>query len=173
MTIPFAVRMLLLLGLAAAAAPGFAQSSAPSNSRSETTMSTPRVTHLTPVLVVDQVEPCLKFWVERFGFKVENQVPGPDGKLIFASVSKDGVEVMYQTRASVLAENPSQAKDLAGHSVTLFLTVDDIDAVEKAVAGAPVVKPRHQTFYGSTELYVREPGGNTVGFAQFAAPEKK
>jgi hypothetical protein len=29
------------------------------------------------------------------------------------------------------------------------------------------VKPRHKTFYGSIEIYVREPGGNTVGFAQF------
>ena len=133
----------------------------------------PRLTHLTPVLVVDQVEPCLKFWVERFGFQVENPVPGPDGKLIFASVEKDGVEVMYQTRASVLAEDPSQAKELAGHSVTLFLAVDDIDAVEKAVAGAPVVKARHHTFYGSTEIYVREPGGNTVGFAQMGTGAAK
>jgi hypothetical protein len=30
-----------------------------------------------------------------------------------------------------------------------------------------VVKERHQTFYGSTEFYVREPGGNVVGFAAF------
>ena len=112
--------------------------------------TTTRLKHLTPVLVVDQVEPCIQFWVERFGFTAANQVPGPDGKLIFASVEKDGVEVMYQTRASVLAEDPSQAKELAGHSITLFITVDDLDAVEKAVAGAPVVKARHQTFYGST-----------------------
>jgi len=35
------------------------------------------------------------------------------------------------------------------------------------VSGAPIVKPRHDTFYGSTELYVKEPGGNLVGFAQF------
>jgi hypothetical protein len=33
------------------------------------------------------------------------------------------------------------------------------------------VKPRHETFYGSTELYVREPGGHTVGFAQMNAQE--
>jgi hypothetical protein len=39
---------------------------------------------------------------------------------------------------------------------------------ERAVAGAPVVKPRHKTFYGTMELYVREPGGNTVGFSQHA-----
>jgi predicted enzyme related to lactoylglutathione lyase len=74
---------------------------------------------------------------------------------------------MYQTRASVLAETPGAAAELAGHSIVLFIAVADLDAVEKAVAGAPVVKPRHQTFYGSTEIYVREPGGNTVGFAQF------
>jgi hypothetical protein len=75
--------------------------------------------------------------------------------------------VMYQTRASVVADAPALAKELAGHSVTLFITVDDIDEVERAMAGAPVLKARHETFYGSTELYVREPGGNAVGFAQF------
>jgi uncharacterized glyoxalase superfamily protein PhnB len=122
--------------------------------------------HLTPVLVVDRVEPCLQFWVDRFGFSATNQVPGDDGTLVFASVDKDGIEVMYQTRASVVAEAPESAADLNGHSIVLFITVDDFDATENALAGAPVVKPRHKTFYGSTEIYVREPGGHTVGFAQ-------
>lgn len=122
---------------------------------------------LTPVLIVDAVEPCIKFWVDRLGFAVANQVPGPDGKLIFASVQLGAVEIMYQTRASVMDERPGAAKDLVGHSVALFITVDNLDQVAKALAGAPVVKPRHETFYGSTEMYVREPGGNTVGFAQF------
>jgi uncharacterized glyoxalase superfamily protein PhnB len=126
----------------------------------------PRLKHLAPVLIVETVEPCLRFWTERLGFKAENQVPGPEGKLIFASAIKDGVEVMYQTRASVLAEDPAGKQELAGHSVALFITVEDIGAVEKAVEGAPVVKAKHTTFYGSTELYVREPGGNIVGFAQ-------
>jgi uncharacterized glyoxalase superfamily protein PhnB len=128
----------------------------------------PKLLHLTPVMVVESVEACLKFWVDRLGFTVENQVPGPDGKLVFASARKDGVEVMYQTRASVVSDMPASAGELAGHSVVLFIQVADLDAVEKAVAGAPLVKPRHQTFYGSTEIYVREPGGNTVGFAQMS-----
>lgn len=130
-------------------------------------MSSPVLNHLAPVLIVDQVEPCIAFWVERFGFEAKNPVPRPDGKLIFASVEKAGIEIMYQTRASVLAEDPKAAADLAGHSVALFITVENLDQVEQAIKGAPVVKPRHQTFYGSTEIYVREPGGNTVGFAQF------
>jgi uncharacterized glyoxalase superfamily protein PhnB len=128
----------------------------------------PRIRSLTPVFVVESVEPCTRFWIERFGFLTENEVPGPDGKLVFASVEKEGVEVMYQTRASVLAERPDAAADLAGHSMALFLTVDDLDTVERAVAGTPLVKPRHETFYDSTEIYVQEPGGNVVGFAQMA-----
>jgi uncharacterized glyoxalase superfamily protein PhnB len=124
------------------------------------------LTHLSPVLVVDAVEPCLRFWADRLGFTIENQVPGPDGALVFASAKIGTVEIMYQTRASVLSEDPGAEADLRGHSVVLFITVESLDAVERAMAGAAIVKPRHKTFYGSEELYVREPGGNTVGFAQ-------
>ena len=134
---------------------------------SQDSASIPHLKHLTPVLVVDEVEACTRFWIDRFGFKTENQVPGQDGKLVFASVEKDGIEVMYQTRASVIAERPDAAAEVTGHSIALFLIVDDLDAVERAVAGTPIVKARHKTFYGSTEIYVREPGGNIVGFAQF------
>ena len=97
-----------------------------------------RLTHLAPVLIVDSVEPCLAFWVDRLGFEAKNQVPGPDGQLVFASVEKDGIEVMYQTRASVLADSPASASELVGHSTVLFITVPDLDSVERAVAGAPL-----------------------------------
>ena len=127
----------------------------------------PALKQLTPVLVVDEVEPCVSFWVDRLGFEITNRVPGDDGKLVFASVQLGSIEIMYQTRASVLHELPSAARDLTGHSVSLFITVADLNAVEQSLSGVPVVKPRHQTFYGSTEIYVKEPGGNTVGFAQF------
>ncbi|GAC1457899.1 MAG: hypothetical protein PVSMB1_07720 [Gemmatimonadaceae bacterium] len=128
----------------------------------------PALKQLTPVLIVDAVEPCIKFWTDRLGFEITNKVPDTDGKLIFASVQKAGIEIMYQTRASVISEQPGSAHDLTGHSVALFITVADLDTVVKALDGVPVVKPRHDTFYGSTEIYVREPGGNTVGFAQFS-----
>lgn len=126
------------------------------------------VESLAPVLMVDAVEPCVAFWHDRLGFAVENQVPGPDGRLIFASVKKATVEIMYQTRASVLAEEPSRAEELKGNSTALFLqlpSIADLDLAEQATKDAPLVKARHATFYGTTEFYVREPGGNVVGFA--------
>ena len=87
------------------------------------TAASPTMQTLAPVLIVDAVEPCLEFWATNLGFTNANEVPGPDGKLVFASVKKDGVEIMYQTRASVVADSPAQAAELTGHSVALFLTV--------------------------------------------------
>ncbi|HEV8215968.1 MAG TPA: VOC family protein [Gemmatimonadaceae bacterium] len=133
-------------------------------------MATANLKSLTPVLIVEAVEPCAQFWIDKLGFTKPTEVPGDDGKLVFAILQKDGVEIMYQTRASVIAETPDQAGDLQGHSIALFITVPsmgDLDEVERAVRSAPVVKDRHKTFYGSTEFYIREPGGNVVGFAAF------
>jgi uncharacterized glyoxalase superfamily protein PhnB len=135
-------------------------------STSET--SSVAVESLAPILIVEAVEPCVAFWRDRLGFTAENEVPGEDGRLIFASVKKGSVEIMYQTRTSVAAADASQAGDLHGHSTALFIqlpTMADLDLAERATEGAPVVKPRHATFYGTTEFYVREPGGNVVGFA--------
>ena len=123
---------------------------------------------LSPVLIVEAVEAPVAFWTDRLGFTKENEVPGPDGKLIFASVKKDGVEIMYQSRASVVADDPATAEELNGRSVALFITVPaiaDLDVLERQTQGSPVVKPRFDTFYGTTEFYIREPGGNVVGFA--------
>jgi uncharacterized glyoxalase superfamily protein PhnB len=126
----------------------------------------PSLQSLTPVLIVESVDECLPFWTDRLGFELTNHVPGPDGSKIFAILERDGIEVMYQSRASVLADGTMKRAELDGHSVALFITVSSVDDVERRLAGAPVVKPRHDTFYGSTEIYVKEPGGNTVGFAQ-------
>ncbi|MEO5818007.1 MAG: hypothetical protein ABIT20_22250 [Gemmatimonadaceae bacterium] len=132
------------------------------------TNAAPAVQSLTPILIVDAVEPCLTFWRDSLGFVVENEVLGHNGVLVFASVKKGAVEVMYQTKTSVALADPSQAGDLVGHSTSLFIqlaSLADLDVAERALASAPTVKGRHETFYGTTEFYVREPGGNVVGFA--------
>jgi hypothetical protein len=127
----------------------------------------PTLRRLTPVLIVAQIESCIGFWTERLGFAVTNEVAAADGALVFASVEKDGIEVMLQTRASVVADRVEAAAELDGHSIVIFIEVTDLHAIERRLDGAPVIKARHRTFYGSTELYVREPGGTVVGFAQF------
>jgi uncharacterized glyoxalase superfamily protein PhnB len=120
---------------------------------------------LTPVLVVDEIEPCLGFWT-ALGFEKTVEVPEGD-RLGFVILVKDAVEVMYQSRASVMKDVP----DLVDQPTraALYLEVNDLDAVARAVRGAEVVVPRRKTFYGAEELGVREPGGNAITFAVPAA----
>lgn len=125
----------------------------------------PTFAKLTPVLLVDRVSPCLPFWTERLGFTEVASVPGPDGSPQFAMLVKDGVTVMYQTYASVEAESPQLLSGPRGHATALYLDVDDLDAVLRALEGVPIVVARHATFYGTEEFAVREPGGAVVIFA--------
>lgn len=122
---------------------------------------------LTPVILVEEIEPCLPFWTQRLGFERTMEVPAGD-RLGFAAVAKDGVQVMYQSRASVLADVPALgtgpfAKDGFG----LFIVVSDLDPVLAALEGAEVLVPERRTFYGAREIGVRAPCGTTVMFAEF------
>lgn len=133
------------------------------NPNLEHLMSDAVMRRLTPVLVVEAIEPCLPFWTERLGFRKTVAVPEGD-RLGFVILARDGVELMYQSRASVRNDIPALADAPAG-GTTLFVEVSDIDAVERAVRGVDLVVPRRTTFYGMTEVGVREPGGNVVVFA--------
>ena len=120
---------------------------------------------LTPVIVVDAIEPCLSFWTDRLGFEKTVEVPEGD-RLGFVILVKDGVEVMYQTWESVANDIPSLAEVRGKPTTGLFIEVSDVDAVEKAMKGVESIMPRRTTFYGMEEVGVREPGCHAVIFAQ-------
>ena len=122
------------------------------------------VKKLSPVIMVDAIEPCLPFW-QRLGFDKTVEVPEGD-TLGFVILAKDGVEVMYQTYESVEHDAPGLLARTRGHGAALFIEVGDIEAVERALAGIEAVVPRRKTFYGMDEIGVREPGGHVVMFAQ-------
>jgi hypothetical protein len=117
---------------------------------------------ITPILLVDEIEPCLAFW-ERLGFEKTAEVPHGD-RLGFAIFEKSGLEIMYQTRASVREDLPVLG-DAPLQGTFLFLEVMDLDATIEDLGDAPVLFPRRRTFYGMDEIGVREPGGNAVTFA--------
>jgi uncharacterized glyoxalase superfamily protein PhnB len=122
---------------------------------------------VSPLLTVDAIEPCLPFWVERLGFAKTVEVP--DGtSLGFVILAKDGVEIMYQSRASVEKDIPALARgsSKALPAMGLFIEVGNIDEVERALEGIEQVIPRRRTFYGMDEVIVRDPGGYVVVFAQ-------
>ena len=129
------------------------------------------VNKLTPVLLVEEVEPCVKFW-ERLGFAKTVEVP--DGnKLAFVILQKGGVELMYQSYASV--EKDFSANPLLSKKGPTFLYVEvaSLDDTMAAMKGVEVVMPVRTTFYGSKEIGYQDPGGHMITFAQMGvAPQK-
>jgi len=124
------------------------------------------VKKLTPILTVEAIEPSLPFWVDALGFTKTAEVPHEDA-LGFVILEKDGREVMLQTVASMKADVPAVVPRPGGS--ILFLEIEDLSAIEAVVGDYELVVPRRKTFYGAEEIFVREPGGNVVGFAQFGA----
>ena len=121
---------------------------------------------ITPVLVVETIEPVLPFWVDRLGFEKTTELPHGD-RLGFVILARNGVEIMYQSMESVLADVP-QLAEKAPAPAYLFIEVEDLEEVVKGLEGVSPVVPRRQTFYGSDVLIVRDPVGNVITFAKFA-----
>jgi uncharacterized glyoxalase superfamily protein PhnB len=126
------------------------------------------VKKITPVLLVDEVESCVKFWKERLGFEVAIEVP--DGnKIAFVSLQKSGVELMYQSYASVEKDSSFSAQSYPKGPSFLYIEVDSLDDVIAATKGSTVVMPERKTFYGAREIGVKDPAGHVLTFAQFGA----
>ena len=122
---------------------------------------------LAPVLIVDRIEPLLPLW-DALGFR-RTEVPHGEA-LGFVILERDGIEVMYQTRDSVGADEP---RVLEGSrppgAAALFIEVDDLEAMAKALpSGTEIINARRQTFYGSTETIFRDGAGNVITLAQMA-----
>ena len=129
------------------------------------------VKKLTPVLFVESIELSLPFWIDRLGFTKTMEVPREGGEgLVFALLTHGPAAVMLQTYASVVDAAPHLLEEVQKGPSFLFVEVADLAALEPKLAGVEVVVPKHETFYGATEIGVREPGGHLITLAQM--PER-
>jgi uncharacterized glyoxalase superfamily protein PhnB len=123
------------------------------------------VNKITPVLLVEEVEPCIHFWVDRLGFTKTIEVP-EGNKIGFVSLQKGNVELMYQSFSSVQNDDPNRTDVMRKGPTFLYVEVDNLDETIGALKGAEVVMPERTTFYGAKEIGVKDPGGHIITFAQ-------
>jgi hypothetical protein len=119
---------------------------------------------ITAVLMVEEIEKSLPFWIDRMGFTKTVDVPEGD-HLGFAILVRDGAEVMLQTIESVRKDAPQFAPQSRSHDVGLFIEVEDFADILKRLDGYPTALPERITFYGMREIGVHEPSGHIVIFA--------
>ena len=117
---------------------------------------------VTPLLVVDRIEPSLGFY-EKLGYGAVVSVPHED-HLGFVLLAQGDSQLMLQTRSSLAADLPAVAH--AGATSLLYVDVESLEAALVAAAGSEILVPTRTTFYGAREAFVREASGQIVAFAE-------
>lgn len=113
-------------------------------------------------LIVESIEHCLPFYLERLGFAKTDEVPH-EGKLGFVILRRDNVELMLQSRASLAGDIAPLADD--SFRAALYIQVDRLAPFRDALHDWPSVVPERTTFYGAREIIVRDPAGNVLALA--------
>jgi hypothetical protein len=119
---------------------------------------------ITAVLIVEEIEKSLPFWIDRIGFAKTVEVPEGE-RLGFVILVREGAELMLQTVASVRKDAPQFAPKTHSSSAGLFIEVEDFADILKRLEGYQIALPERVTFYGMREIGVHEPSGHTVVFA--------
>lgn len=115
---------------------------------------------LTPHLVCDGAADAIQFYIKAFNAVELVRMPGPQGKLMHASVQ------IGDSRLMLVDEFPEWGsfgpKALKGSPVTIHLYVEDVDAtVKQAVAaGAKVIMPVADMFWGDRYGQLEDPFGH-------------
>jgi len=123
---------------------------------------------ITVVLIVDEIEKLLPFWIDRMGFSKTVEVLEGE-RLGFVILVRGGAELMLQTIESVRKDAPQLVPNAGSPAASLFIEVDDFEDTLKRLGDYPVALPERTTFYGMREIGVRDPGGNVIIFAARAA----
>ena len=121
----------------------------------------PRVT---PYLLYEDVAGALEFLSRAFGFRERVRLPSPDGSIGHAEVALgDGVVMMGDPGPDY------QSPKRHGHrSQLIHVYVDEVDAhFERAkAAGATIVSPPEDKFYGDRAYLAEDPEGHQWNFAE-------
>jgi PhnB protein len=126
------------------------------------TMST-----LIPALAVKDVEASLRFYTEVLGFATQFTLPGEDGTLVHASVTRGDSSIMFGR----LDERDPRDQGPLGRGVVLYTLVDDqedINAFFQRVkaAGATVVQEPRDQFWGDRDWAISDLDGYRIQFAK-------
>jgi PhnB protein len=115
---------------------------------------------VTPYLSVRGAAQAIEFYKKAFGAKEIMRMPGPDGKLGHAEIRIGDSRVMLSDEYEAMAFLGPQSR--GGTTVHIHLYVRDVDATvaRATAAGAKVVRPVQDQFYGDRTGSIEDPFGH-------------
>ena len=114
----------------------------------------------TPYLIVDGAAKALDFYKRVFGGTERMRMPSPGGKVGHAEISiGDSVIMLADEHPEMGARGP---RAFGGTAVSLHLYVEDVDATVKTAvaAGAKLLRPVEDKFYGDRTGTIEDPFGH-------------
>jgi uncharacterized glyoxalase superfamily protein PhnB len=125
---------------------------------------------ITANLMVEDVDESVSYYEKVLGFKLEISVPKDNGKLQWAMVSRDSVDIMLHERANIIEEMPElEGTEPGGGSITLYVKMEGIDNFYEEVRmrnDTEIIKEPNTTFYGMNEFILRDINGYIITFAE-------
>jgi PhnB protein len=115
---------------------------------------------LTPALAIRDAAKAIEFYKEAFGATELFRLTDPEsGKVGHAELLLNGSLIMVADEYPAYNKTP---EILGGTTVKLSLMVDDVDAsvARASAAGATVIMPPSDQFYGHRSASVRDPFGH-------------
>ena len=119
----------------------------------------------TPYLYIRGAAKALDFYKRAFGAKELMRMDGPNGSVGHAEIAMGKAHVMLADENPAM--NALSPDALGGTAVSMYVYVEDVDAFfRRAVAaGATVLKPVADQFYGDRSCFLKDPFGHQWGFA--------
>jgi PhnB protein len=124
--------------------------------------SYPRVS---PYLAIDGASGAIDFYKKAFGATERMRMPAPGGKIGHAEIEIEGGLIMLADAHPEMDFRSPRA--LGGSPVTIHMYVEDVDAfaARAAAAGATIVQPVADQFYGDRSCQLRDPYGHAWSIA--------
>jgi PhnB protein len=125
--------------------------------------------NLIPHLVCDPCSEAIAFYKKAFGAEEIHRMPAPDGRKIMHAAIRIGKSIIFLVDdfPEFCAGKSSSPKALEGTPVSLHHYVQNCDAAIKRAqdAGATVVMPAQDMFWGDRYGVVTDPFGHKWAFA--------
>ncbi len=122
---------------------------------------------LTPNIMVEDVNATVKWYQDNLNFQLANKEQTIDEPLEWAVVQAGDVQIFFQKRESLEKEMSVLAGKEIGASMTLYIKVDDVQALYESVKeNVEIVREMKETFYGAKEFAVSDLNGYVLVFSE-------
>ncbi|HEX2041888.1 MAG TPA: VOC family protein [Acidimicrobiales bacterium] len=120
---------------------------------------------VTPYLCVDGAEAAIQFYADVLGAAERMRMPAPGGKVGHAELQIGDSIIMLSDEFPEMGQ--TSPKTVGGSPVTISVYVDDVDATFQRAqsAGATVVRPPEDQFYGDRAAQFVDPFGHKWSIA--------